>query len=445
MCTLADSRFFFNILLTISLISFGACSGKKDSDNQSSPNPNNGNDGGTPITVPLCSGALLTNLPYASGDGSISNPYLICTADQLNNIGKTSADWSSYFTLKADIDLTYFDGSSAEKTFTSIGNIDTLLAYTGTFDGDNHTISNYTFPTTGAGTSGAGIFSYIQGTVKNLIMSNASVSGTNQTYVGILAAYAKDANISNISVTNSTVTGSSNVGGAIGLVENGTFSKIQATGMAIAGTTEVGGLIGLLLGGVLSNLNSSGTINGSSNVGGLIGYMELGTNTLSLSYSTATVSTTNNFAGGLVGSMGFPSGGGVHTITDSFFAGGISGVSRLGGITGALYGSISNVYSSGSVTGSGTFNGGLVGQSVTASFQNSYSTATVSGTTSVGGAIGGGVVGSINNVYYTDSHNNAKGTQALNDPITVRSAASASWDFSTVWLSVGLDVDPTLR
>lgn len=445
MGTFTESRFFFNILLTISLISLAACSGKKDSSDQSSQNPTSGDNGGTPITEPLCSGTLLTNSTYASGDGSISSPYFICTADQLNNIGKTSADWSSNFTLKADIDLTYYDGSSAEKTFSSIGNIDSLLAYTGTFDGDNHIISNYTFPSTGASTSGAGIFSYVQGTIKNLTLSNASVSGTNQIYVGILAAYAKDSSISNISVTNSTVTGATNVGGAIGLVENGTYNKILATGSTISGTTEVGGVIGLLLGGTFTNLNSSGTITGTSNVGGLIGYMELGINALSQSFSTASVSATTNFAGGLVGAMGFPSGGGTHSIADSFYAGTITGVSRLGGITGALYGSISNVYSSGSVIGSGTFNGGLVGHSVTANFQNSYSTATVSGTTSVGGAIGGGIVGSITNVYYTDPHNNAKGTQALNGPVTARSTASASWDFSTIWLSNGANADPTLR
>lgn len=99
------------------------------------------------------------------------------------------------------------------------------------------------------------------------------------------------------------------------------------------------------------------------------------------SYSLATIDGTT-LVGGLGGYM-------IGPISNSFFRGVVSGSSnQIGGLTGLSYGDITNSYVIGTIIGVGTV-GGLVGDaSGPLSIQNSYSESTLSGSSGVGGLIG---------------------------------------------------------
>jgi hypothetical protein len=92
--------------------------------------------------------AISDEIKYGGGSGEPNVPYLIYTAEQLNTIGLNEEDADKHFKLMADIDLSSYQGDS----FNRIGFYDPpeLAPYwhppfEGVFDGNNHTISNFTY------------------------------------------------------------------------------------------------------------------------------------------------------------------------------------------------------------------------------------------------------------------------------------------------------------
>ena len=79
---------------------------------------------------------------YGGGAGTAQNPYLIYTAEDLNEIGlgDNSGDWDKHFALMADIDLSGF----AFDEFNLIG-LNTSNPFSGVFDGRGHIILNFTY------------------------------------------------------------------------------------------------------------------------------------------------------------------------------------------------------------------------------------------------------------------------------------------------------------
>ena len=153
------------------------------------------------------------------------------------------------------------------------------------------------------------------------------------------------------------------------------------------------GLFGVVAGsGVIENV---GVVNGDvtgyyDNVGGLVGKNE---GTVSNSYSSGSV-TGNVNVGGLVGYNFF------GTVTDSYSTGSVTAQNNVGGLVGWNRGTMSNSYSNGSATGQNNV-GGLVGKhSGTAS--NSYSTGSATGDDNVGGLVGKNE-GPVSNSYSSGS------------------------------------------
>jgi hypothetical protein len=127
-------------------------------------------------------------------------------------------------------------------------------------------------------------------------------------------------------------------------------------------------------------INNIGVVNayvvGEWCVGGLVG---INWGTLSNSYSDGTVSGSDQ-VGGLVGGNG-------GTVTNSHSTGTVSGHRHVGGVVGACNGPLSNSYFAGSVSGESRI-GGLVGGMSGTTVSNSYFTGTVSGGDQVGGLMG---------------------------------------------------------
>ena len=109
--------------------------------------------------------------------------------------------------------------------------------FKGTFDGNGKTVSNFKV---NAGAY-AGFFGKTEGTVINLSIEYAAISGTQ--YVGGIAGYS-DGTIENCNVYRSTVSGSEDyVGGIVGCA-SGTVERCKVSNTGLTAYRDVGGIAG---------------------------------------------------------------------------------------------------------------------------------------------------------------------------------------------------------
>ncbi len=137
--------------------------------------------------------------------------------------------------LAADIDL-------SESNWDPIGDNRTDVAFTGVFDGQNHTISGLsksTFDGSQFGNKeGWGLFSVVDGaTVKNLKVDGATF-GSYTVISGVIAGYANNTTFENIDITNSKVAGYNwYTGGVVGWAQGEcTFKKVNLDETVAVGT-----------------------------------------------------------------------------------------------------------------------------------------------------------------------------------------------------------------
>ena len=300
----------------------------------------------------------------------------ISTAEELKNISRNGK-----YALVRDIDL-----GGAE--WTPIGTKED--PFTGEFDGNGYTVSNFKITT---GRAYVGLFGYNEGVIKNLGVENFTV---NVSYSGNVYA-----------------------GGLVGRNGGGSILNSYATGDVSASSAYdaiAGGLVGENWGSILNSYatgnvsatSSSTSFSSSVYAGGLVGENDYGgiTNSYATGEVSATASSPYANAGGLVGVNG-------GSITNSYAAGNVSATSSsyayAGGLVGynSSSGSITNSYATGDVSASGSYAyaGGLVGEN-RGSILNSYATGDVSATASSSSsrAYAGGLVGSNNSADITNSY-----------------------------------------
>ncbi len=224
------------------------------------------------------------------GNGLEADPYIIETEEQLLGFAwgtNGSSNYSACYKLGNDIELT-------SNYWTPIGG-NGAKKFTGTFDGNGHTISGVNFNYNGYEFEG------LFGETDKAVIKNVDIEANiaESTKAGALAAH----------VINGVVSACSSKGT---VNSNGT------------GYTEGGGLIGSTAGSVtIRNCYSTANVHGESSdyyagVGGLIGILADDC-TLTTSYSAGKVSKPNNTnrVGGLVGFKG-----GDSFIADCFFSAG---------------------------------------------------------------------------------------------------------------------------
>jgi mucin-19 len=278
----------------------------------------------------LCGCDNLSAGQIFAGSGNSTSPYLLCTASQLSSISTNANLLSANFQLVADIDMSSFDGSTPEKTFNMIGNYDKsgatpAVSFTGTFDGNNHKILNLLIS---QGSSlAAGLFSNLgSGTVKNLTLVNVNVNGLN--YVGSLAGYAVNPNVTNITV-GGTVSGVPSSATTDGTVVGGLMGELTVSGSFVVS--------------ILSYLTVNVTVVGRDTVGGAFGYVNV-TDSASLSVAQSSVSgsvssspqTAGNTFGGFVSYLVASSGSTVTFSNDSASGNVSSTGSWVGGFAGSV-------------------------------------------------------------------------------------------------------------
>jgi hypothetical protein len=237
-------------------------------------------------------------------------------------------DISANYIVVNDIDASGTVNWNNGQGFKSIGEFGN--EFTGSFDGQNHTISNLSINRLD---DDVGLFGRIGagGEVKNVGVINVNINGGTY-YVGGLVG-TNEGTVSN-SYSTGNVTGNNLVGGLVGENDNGTVSNSYSTGN-VTGNNMVSGLVGRNS-GTVSNSYSTGNVTGESDVGGLAGRNY---GTVSNSYSTGNV-TGESGVGGLVGSN--YNGG---TVSNSYSTGNVTGADYVGGLVGDNYdGTVSNSY-----------------------------------------------------------------------------------------------------
>jgi len=306
---------------------------------------------------------------YGGGRGEPNDPYLIYTAEQLNTIGLITCHWDKNFKLMADIDLTVFPGTS----FNIIGSYDS--PFTGVFDGNDHTISNFNFTSTSL--SYIGIFGYASHCeIKNLRLIDPNVDAGTGAGVGSLVGYLRNGTITNFYVEGGSVAGWTAIGGLVG-GNSGTITNCYSTA-SVTGERRVGGLVGCnYYSGTITNCYSTASVSGELWVGGLVGFIYDYNGTINNCYSMGDVSASRDYVGGLVAYNG-------GTISNCYSTASISGDRLIGGLVGSSSGTITNCFSTGSVSGN-SYVGGLVGEPHGWVIGSFWDTQTSGQTTSAGG------------------------------------------------------------
>lgn len=256
---------------------------------------------------------------YSGGSGDPNDPYRIATAEDLNDIGNHIEDWNDCFILTDDINLSAFTGTQ----FNIIGPNYTT-PFSGTFDGNGHTISNFTY------------------------------DSNNAQRIGVFGHVVSSAEIRNVTMENVNINdGAGEALGSLVGINDGTISNCRVE-CAISGDNGIGGLVGLNIHGTISGCSAKGSVSGNVYVGGLTAWND---GVILYSYSDCYVSH-GNYLGGLVG-FSFNS-----TISNCYSTGAVDGNTYVGGLIGnSDLGTIFNCYTTAMVDGNG-FVGSLAGESV---------------------------------------------------------------------------------
>ena len=380
---------------------------------------------------------------FACGSGTKLSPYVILTAEQLAKLSfvigaNDKAFQGKYFKLGADIKLNkgkiiddkggFVADSAKLHKWTPIGN--SSVSFTGSFDGDGHTVSGMFINTT---STHNGLFGNNSGTVQNVTVENSWVHGGK--YTAGVVGY-NTGTLKKVSNRASVVSPVGPVGGVIGSSEDsyGNVNLIDSVynfGM-IQGKTDVGGVVGFIdriklthvenyglvegekyTGGIwggaqsttveANNLINYGNIIGETNTGGIAGYC--GHYGIGSKYSAKCGILKNirneghvqgkTFVGGVVGSFGGQSSYVINIAS-------VTGTNYVGGLFGnADFSTISSVYNVGDIFGS-QYVGGIVGYNQEGVTSSAYSTGKVDGDSLVGLMIGYNYNTTMADYYYLE-------------------------------------------
>jgi len=203
---------------------------------------------------------------YGGGQGTESNPYLIYTPEQLSWIGDNPSDFSSYFDLMSDVNLSEYTGHE----FPIISDSWTD-PFDGVFEGNYHVISNFTFTPT---------------------------KGFN--YTGLFGAIGPNSIVRNLGLINPNVDCTGNGTASLAGLVDGLLENCWATSVNIHGGFRAGGLVGHVYEGLVKNCYvNSGNVSLEHNyAGGFVGQNDA--NIINC-YSACTVTGPGTWLGGFVG------------------------------------------------------------------------------------------------------------------------------------------------
>ncbi len=261
----------------------------------------------------------------------------ITNKEELLQFGKMVNDGVTFegdtVTLLSDIDLV---GSASNKNWESIGGSQEDKYFAGTFEGKEHKISGIYNKDTTKGVQG--FFGYVNG-------------GTVQ----------------NLGIESGNIIGKYSVGGIVGKINNGTImncynkAKIECLDSeADYGGMRIGGITGYAINTTITQCYNDGEINGNlDTAGGIVGRINNKTKVENC-YNTGNIMA-KQYVGGIVG---FANENEDNSMNNCYNTGSVTAKSFIGGLIGSLYkgNRISNSYNVGSVSGSDSCIGGVIGE-----------------------------------------------------------------------------------
>lgn len=218
---------------------------------------------------------------FAGGNGTPSDPWQIETAQQLLAVND---DLTANYVLISDIDLSSYENWPMIGTYVMDENSEegedpvSEYAFSGTLDGQGHTITNLKMDYTEdyEHMIGVGLFSCITrgGVLKNLTIQNAEVSG--MMIVGTAVGYAFECTVENVDLTaeerNSVTSTLMMAGGVIGGLTCSSFTDCDVENTDIISGS--GGNSGALGGGMSKPVLENDTVRNCT-VSALLGPVEM--------------------------------------------------------------------------------------------------------------------------------------------------------------------------
>lgn len=388
-----------------------------------------------------------------------------------------------HYVLMADIDISSVDWIPLGASSPGLGGLP-FNSFTGVFDGNNHTISGLRMTNFMESMGSYGFVGYNFGTIKNLKLTNISISFTGITidvYVGGICGYNRgtidncvvegsisvsnhsgsyDSKVGGIagatvsltinnevynpSITNCTnnasVTGNTYVGGIAGFsMDNTTAYQDCINNGTIYSPNIAGGIVGYSHGDTFIQCKNTGAIKGNKEAGGILGATVQNSlfssiSTFNQCVNTAKVQTSNTAdceAGGIAGDVY------CAIITNCYNTGDIVG-HRVGGILGHSYWTettISNTYNNGKIVGY-QYAAGILGWGTQVEIKDSINFGTIS-SSSVKGYISGFNYGGIHaNCYYKSSSGTFQDAEAAGVSSTSKAINDITLYTSVVYWSV---------
>ena len=282
---------------------------------------------------------------YSGGKGTEDSPYIIAVASDWLELTFRSVDWSCYFEMTDNIDLS--DAVDlmpvAPYEYTEYGNY-FVGPFTGVLDGNGY------------------------------IIYNAVINMPQKNSIGLFREI-QDAKILNLGLVNIEISGDSHVGGLVGSSINSEIENCFAIGSVNCVGSTAGGLIGITIDGSVNNCYSEGSVTGRYDLGGLIGENN---SLVSNSYFNGSIEGMHDIGGLIAQSYG--------QVNNCYAAGNIL-VSEFGGggLICSCNADVDSCYAAFTFTGETESIGGLFGYYTNDSIISCYWDTELSGTTKVFG------------------------------------------------------------
>ena len=251
-----------------------------------------------------------------AGSGLTTNPGATTNDNGCPNTGCIG------YELTQDIDLSSIDPWAPIGACSDASTCKDADAFSTTFEGNGHTISKINIDVTG-NSAGWGLFGYVASVggrnpvIRNLVLTNVIVDHTALTmigetsYAGSLVGFAKNTDITNVTVS---------ITGDLGFTSISALTNLDSAGISFDGTTRfinsadpgspninaVGGLVGRFESDsgtnvVRHSIVEGGYIGGNADVGGLVGHLITGKIVSSATKLLGVAG--RNRTGGLVGTI----------------------------------------------------------------------------------------------------------------------------------------------
>ncbi len=268
---------------------------------------------------------------FAGGTGDINSPYQIANESQLNSIGHNPRLIDKHFIITNDLNMHGIDYKVIA---------DLPYSFTGTIDGNNHTIKNIEISDPHF-TQGHGLIGQLEcsdALLKNIYLEKTTIDTYWSFFVGSIAGINKGGRIDNCHVKNCNIRSFSFTGGLVGTnTESALIENCSATGFIQVNPATflfsgIGGLVGdNIFSSTIDQSYADVDIQGQNTCGGLVGQQYIFAS-ISNCFALGDVNITSDYAGGLAGR----SEGGT-SIINSYASGKVTGIptSRfLGGFLG---------------------------------------------------------------------------------------------------------------